>query len=148
MADSERMANILNTWYCSVFTDEDTSHPVRSQSFLAQHELLRLLQHGFSRRRSTLTNLLEYLEKLTSMVDSGLSLDGVYLDFSNAFDKVSIQRLLRKIQGLGMEIPRSGSKAEDGEKREKERKKERLNDGNNYGQAMHGARKLPGPISL
>ena len=37
------------------------------------------------------------------------------------------------------EIPRSGSKAEDGE--ERKRKKERLNDGNNNGQATHGARK-------
>ena len=43
------------------------------------------------------------------------------------------------------EIPRSGSKAKDGEKRKKERKRrERLNDGNNNGQAMHGARKPPG----
>ena len=33
------------------------------------------------------------------------------------------------------EIPRSGSKAKDGEKRK------RLNDGNNNGQATHGARK-------
>ena len=33
------------------------------------------------------------------------------------------------------EIPRSGTKAEDGEKE----KKERLNDGNNNGQATHGA---------
>ena len=39
------------------------------------------------------------------------------------------------------EIPRSWSKARDGEKRKKERKKEeRLNDGNNNGQATHGAR--------
>ena len=38
------------------------------------------------------------------------------------------------------EFPRSGSKAEDGEK-EKKRKRERLNDGNNNGQATHGARK-------
>ena len=37
-----------------------------------------------------------------------------------------------------LEIPRSGSKAKDGER---ERKKERLNDGNNNGQATHGARK-------
>ena len=37
------------------------------------------------------------------------------------------------------EISRSGSKAEDREKREKERKKERLNDGKNNGQATHGA---------
>ena len=40
------------------------------------------------------------------------------------------------------EIPRSGSKAKDGEKeRERERKKERLNNGDNNGQATHGARK-------
>ena len=31
------------------------------------------------------------------------------------------------------------------QKMEKERKKERLNDGNNNGQATHGARKPPGP---
>ena len=36
------------------------------------------------------------------------------------------------------EIPRSGSKAEDGEK---ERKKERPKVGDNNGQATHGARK-------
>ena len=40
-----------------------------------------------------------------------------------------------------LEIPRSGSKAKDGEKERK-----RLNDGNNNGQATHGARKPPGPI--
>ena len=44
------------------------------------------------------------------------------------------------------EIPRSGSKAEDGEKKEKKREK-KLNDGNNNGQATHGARKPSGPIS-
>ena len=31
------------------------------------------------------------------------------------------------------------------EKKEEERERERLNDGNNDGQAMHGARKPPGP---
>ena len=36
------------------------------------------------------------------------------------------------------EIPRSGSKAKDGEK--EKRKKKRPNDGNNNGQATHGAR--------
>ena len=40
------------------------------------------------------------------------------------------------------EFPRSGSKAEDGEKeRKKERERERLNNGDNNGQATHGARK-------
>ena len=36
------------------------------------------------------------------------------------------------------EIPRSGSKAKDGEKKNR---RERLNDGDNNGQATHGARK-------
>ena len=41
------------------------------------------------------------------------------------------------------EIPRSGSKAKDGEKR---KKKERVKVGDNNGHAiMHGARKPPGP---
>ena len=35
----------------------------------------------------------------------------------------------------------SGSEAKDGERK----KEERLNDGKNNGQAMHGARKPPGP---
>ena len=70
--------------------------------FLAQNELLRLSQHGFLRRRSTLMNLLEYLEELTKMVDSGIAMDVIYLDFSKAFDKVPIRRLLMKIEGLGI----------------------------------------------
>ena len=32
------------------------------------------------------------------------------------------------------------------QKTERERKKDRLNDGNNNGKATHGARKPPGPI--
>ena len=42
------------------------------------------------------------------------------------------------------EISRSGSKEKDGEGK---KRKKRLNDGNNNGQATHGARKPPGPIS-
>ena len=48
----------------------------------------------------------------------------------------------------GKQIFAYGRFPEVGKKQEterKERKKERLNDGNNNGQAMHGARKPPGP---
>ena len=34
------------------------------------------------------------------------------------------------------------------QKQKTEKKKERVNDGNNNGQATHGARKPPGPIKL
>ena len=70
---------------------------------LKQHDLIRRSQHGFMRGRSTMTNLLAYLEELTKIMDEGHSLDVVYLDFSKAFDKVPIQRLLRKCSGLGIQ---------------------------------------------
>ena len=41
------------------------------------------------------------------------------------------------------EFPRSGSKAEDGEREKRKREKRGPNDGNNNGQATHGARKHP-----
>ena len=53
--------------------------------------------------RSCVTNLLEYLEELTKLVDRGASVDVVYLDFAKAFDKVPISRLLEKCRGLGIE---------------------------------------------
>ena len=46
------------------------------------------------------------------------------------------------------EIPRSGSKAENGERKKRKREKRGPNDGDNNGQATHGARKPPGPINL
>ena len=53
---------------------------------------------------------------------------------SSSYAKILGEKLFRT-----WEIPRSGSKAEDGGKKRGER--ERLNDGENNGQATHGARK-------
>ena len=54
----------------------------------------------------------------------------------------SYAKILEETNFHTWEIPRSGSKAEDGgKKRKRERKKERLNNGENNGQATHGARK-------
>ena len=49
---------------------------------LAKHHLIRNTQHGFTRGRSCLTNLLEYLEVLTKLMDTGRAVDIVYLDFA------------------------------------------------------------------
>ena len=53
----------------------------------------------------------------------------------------SYAKILGETNFRTLEIPQSGSKAKDGEKKERKRP----NDGNNNGQAMHGARKPPGP---
>ena len=70
---------------------------------LKEYDLIRRSQQGFMRSWSTLTNLLSYLEDLTKIMDDGFSLDVVYLDFSKAFNKVPIQRLLNKCSGLGIQ---------------------------------------------
>ena len=57
------------------------------------------------------------------------------MHISSSYAKILGEKLFRT-----WEILRSGSKAKNGGEK-KERKKERLNDGDNNGQATHGARK-------
>ena len=56
---------------------------------LKANELIFSSQHSFVNRRLCLTNLLEYFEKVTELIDQGNSMDILYLDFAKAFDKVS-----------------------------------------------------------
>ncbi|CAM5134540.1 unnamed protein product [Natator depressus] len=67
-----------------------------------EHNLLGNSQHGFCKRKSYLTNLLEFFEGVNKHVDKGDPLDTVYLDFQKAFDKVPHQRLLSKISSHGI----------------------------------------------
>ena len=63
---------------------------------LTKYQLIRPSQHGVVNAISTQTNMLEYTEKLTSLVDEGHSVDVVYCDFSKGFDVVPHRRLLAK----------------------------------------------------
>ncbi len=71
-------------------------------AFIEQNNLIRNSQHGFSRGKSCLTNLLSFFDKITDEVDKGNPIDVIYLDFAKAFDKVPHQRLLRKLKSLGV----------------------------------------------
>ena len=72
---------------------------------LINNQLLNDTQHGFLQGRSCLTNLLEYLNLLTRLVDEGHSVDVLYLDFSKAFDKVPHARLIDKLASVGIGGP-------------------------------------------
>ena len=69
---------------------------------LLSNNILRLSQHGFLAGRSTVTNLIEYLDALTKHLDSGHAVDVIYLDFAKAFDKVPHRRLLVKLEAIGV----------------------------------------------
>ncbi len=80
--------------YCkvmeSVVRDDVTNH-------LTANRLISSSQHGYIKGKSCVTNLLEFLEKATVLVNRGEAFDIVYLDFAKAFDKVSHKKLLKKM---------------------------------------------------
>ena len=69
---------------------------------LTIHKLIKDTQHGFMSKRSCTTNLLQFLEVATKILDNGDPIDIIYLDFAKAFDKVPHQRLLNKMRAMGI----------------------------------------------
>ncbi|XP_046666391.1 uncharacterized protein LOC124358142 [Homalodisca vitripennis] len=60
------------------------------------------LQHGFVRGRSTVSNLVVYVDYILSAFSSGVQVDSVYIAFSKAFDAFSHGHLLAKLHGYGI----------------------------------------------
>lgn len=59
-------------------------------------------QHGFFRGRSTVTNLVTFVQHLSESMDKRAQVDAVYTDFSKAFDKVHHASLLIKLENFGV----------------------------------------------
>ena len=59
-------------------------------------------QHGFTRGRSCLSNLLETIDVVNDLLAEGGCADILYFDFSKAFDSVPHHRLLIKLKGFGI----------------------------------------------
>ncbi|GAB0186351.1 mitochondrial enolase superfamily member 1 [Grus japonensis] len=60
-------------------------------------------QHGFTRGKSCLTNLIAFCDDMTGWVDEGRAVDVAYLDFSKAFDTVSHNILIGKLRKCGLD---------------------------------------------
>ena len=63
--------------------------------------LISPTQHGFIRRRSTTTNLLEFTSFIIKGFQGNLQTDVIYTDFSKAFDSVNHSLLAHKLDLLG-----------------------------------------------
>jgi hypothetical protein len=79
----------------SIIRDDLVAH-------LDANGLINPSQHGFMHGKSCCSNLLEFFEKVTSVVDEGKPMDVIFLDFAKAFDKVPRERLLEKVRAHGV----------------------------------------------
>ena len=66
---------------------------------LSRYDLITKSQHGFVKKKSCMTNLLETLRG----VNRGFSVDLIFLDFAKAFDMVSHAGLLVKLKSFGFD---------------------------------------------
>lgn len=64
-------------------------------------QLLSNAQHGFTKSRSTATNLTNFSTFLSESIDSRVQVDTIYTDFSKAFDKVNHSLLIKKLSNFG-----------------------------------------------
>lgn len=69
---------------------------------LVKENLLSNKQYGFINNRSTVTQLLNYLDKCCEKVAQGKVVDTIYFDFAKAFDTVPHKRLRKKLEGYGI----------------------------------------------
>ena len=59
-------------------------------------------QHGFRKEHSTTTQLTEFYDKVSSVLDSKSQCDSIFLDLSKAFDSVSHRLLIHKLRSFGI----------------------------------------------
>ena len=80
-------AEVLDAFFASVFNNKTCY----------------LLQHGFTKGRSCLTNGISFRDEVTRFVDEGQAVDVVYLDFSKAFGTVPPNILMEKLAAHGLD---------------------------------------------
>jgi hypothetical protein len=69
---------------------------------LLDNRLISRQQHGFLAKRSVQTQLLECVNDWSKALDSGYSIDVIYIDVSKAFDTISHELLKQKLKKYGI----------------------------------------------
>ena len=67
-----------------------------------ESQILTPRQHGFRKRRSCETQLLELIDEISSKMERGIPTDVIVIDFAKAFDRVNHSLLVHKIDHYGI----------------------------------------------
>ena len=70
--------------------------------FMNDNKLFNPSQHGFRSGHSCLSQLLNHYDKVLQLLEQGLNVDVIYLDFSKAFDKLDFNIVLTKLKNIGI----------------------------------------------
>jgi len=71
-------------------------------NFGETNKILYPLQHGFRKMRSCETQLIEFIDDISSNMQQGKQTDILVMDFAKAFDKVSHSLLIHKLNRYGI----------------------------------------------
>ncbi len=89
-----------------------TSHVIKTFERVFRKHLVKHLeesvlisdnQHGFRKKRSCMTQLLNHVEQIYQSLNDDHEVDVIYLDFAKAFDKVDHAILLAKLEKYGIQ---------------------------------------------
>ena len=69
---------------------------------LSTNNLITPCQHGFLKKHSTGSQLLECINDFTDAIERGNCVDVCFIDFRRAFDTVSLPKLLHKLSAYGI----------------------------------------------
>ena len=67
-----------------------------------KNELRAPQQHGFTKGKSTVTNLLEAMNVWTEALQHNIPVDVIFLDYAKAFDTVPHHRLINQVRSFGI----------------------------------------------
>ena len=70
---------------------------IKIEDYLKSNNIIAKTQHGFTKGRSCLSNLIICQDSIMTMIDEGSAVDIIYLDLQKAFDKVPHDRLMQRL---------------------------------------------------